>query len=192
MRKVLRLGLILSSCLPGMALAHTGVDHATGFKNGILHPISGIDHLLAMIAVGLWAAQLGGRGYWAVPATFVTVMVVGGGLGFAGVPVPLTEEGILVSILVLGLLIAGAFQLPTLLSMAIVGLFALFHGYAHGAEMPASMGTASYTAGFALATALLHVLGIGLGMLIQRTRLLTLNRWVGGAIAFTGVYLAIS
>jgi urease accessory protein len=184
--------IVLFLFLPGTALAHPGVGAATGFMHGFSHPISGADHLLAMVAVGLWASQIGGRALWAVPCTFVGVMVLGGVLGATGVAVPFVEEGILVSILILGVLIAGAFKLPLVYSSLIVGLFAIFHGHAHGAEMPASTEAASYAAGFAVATAMLHVAGIGLGMLLQKTNLQLISRVAGGAIALSGVYLAIS
>lgn len=178
--------------LPGMALAHTGVGETTGFMHGVGHPIGGADHLLAMIAVGIWAAQVGGRALWIVPCTFVGVMVLGGVLGFAGVPVPFIEQGILLSVLILGVLIAGAFKLPLVYSALIVGFFAIFHGFAHGAEMPAAMAAASYTAGFALATALLHLAGMGLSIYMSKINLPAVSRFAGGAIAFSGVYLAIS
>jgi urease accessory protein len=178
--------------LPGMALAHTGVGETTGFMHGVGHPIGGMDHLLAMIAVGIWAAQVGGRALWIVPCTFVGVMVLGGVLGFSGVPVPFIEQGILLSVLILGVLIAGAFKLPLIYSALIVGFFAIFHGFAHGAEMPAAIAAASYTAGFALATALLHLTGTGLSIYMSKINLPAVSRFAGGAIAFSGVYLAIS
>lgn len=119
-------------------------------------------------------------------------MVLGGVLGFTGAPVPFVEEGILVSILILGILIASAFKLPLVYSSLIVGLFAIFHGHAHGAEMPESIGVASYAVGFALATAMLHLAGMGLGVLMQKTNLQTVTRFAGAAIAVSGIYLAIS
>jgi urease accessory protein len=177
--------------LPGFALAHTGVGETAGLLHGFGHPIGGADHMLAMVAVGLWAAQIGGRALWVVPSTFVGVMVLGGVLGFAGISMPFVEEGILVSILILGILIVGAFKLPLAYSSMIVGLFAIFHGHAHGAEMPESLSAAWYAVGFALVTALLHLSGIGLGMLMQKTNLQTVNRFAGAVIAMSGVYLAI-
>ncbi len=184
--------IMLLSLLPGMALAHTGVGETTGFMHGVGHPIGGADHLLAMIAVGIWAAQIGGRALWVVPCTFVGVMIFGGILGFSGVPVPFIEQGILLSVLILGVLIAGAFKLPLVYSAMIVGLFAIFHGHAHGAEMPAAITAASYTLGFALATAILHLAGMGLGVFVSRIKLPALTRFAGGAIALSGVYLAIA
>jgi urease accessory protein len=184
--------IVLISCLPGIALAHTGIGETAGFMHGFSHPIGGADHILAMVAVGLWAAQIGGRALWVIPCTFVGVMVLGGVLGFAGIYVPFVEEGILVSILILGVLIAGAFKVPLMYSSLIVGLFAIFHGHAHGIEMPATMSAASYAVGFALATAMLHLAGIGLGVLMQKSKLQTVNRFAGGVIALSGIYLAIA
>ena len=184
--------LVLSLMFPTLAFAHTGVGQTTGFMHGFGHPVGGADHILAMVAVGLWAAQIGGRALWVVPCTFVSIMVLGGILGFSGVHAPFVEEGILVSILILGILIAGAFKLPLVYSSLLVGIFAIFHGHAHGAEMPESIGAASYAVGFALATAMLHLAGIGLGMLMKKINMQTVTRFAGAAIAVSGIYLAIS
>ncbi len=184
--------LVLLLFLPGVALAHTGAGETTSFMHGFSHSINGIDHLLAMVAVGLWASQIGGRALWAVPCTFVAVMVLGGVLGFSGVTVPFIEAGILISILILGILIASAFKLPLGYSVLIVGFFAIFNGYAHGVEIPATIPAISYIVGFALATAILHLAGISLGMLLQKIKLQSINRFAGGAIALSGIYLAIS
>lgn len=178
--------------LPSAAFAHTGVGDTTGFMHGLSHPIGGADHFLAMVAVGLWAAQIGGRALWAVPSTFVVVMILGGILGFSGVTIPFIEQGILVSVLILGVLIAGAFKLPLTYSVLIIGVFAIFHGHAHGAEMPATALAASYIVGFAVATAALHLMGIALGMLMQKTNLQMVNRFAGGAIALSGIYLTLA
>jgi urease accessory protein len=191
MRQEISKLLFLLLLLPGAALAHTGVGEATGFAHGFGHPIGGVDHLLAMFAVGLWAAQMGKRALWLVPSVFVGVMVLGGVLGFSGLSVPFVEAGIVTSVLILGVLIAGAVKLPLVHSAFIVGLFAIFHGYAHGAEMPLALGAASYTFGFALATAVLHLAGMGIGMLLWKTKLQTIGRFAGGAIALSGVFLAI-
>ena len=137
MRQTIYKLLVMFFFLPDIAFAHTGVGETTGFMHGFSHPIGGVDHILAMVAVGLWATQIGGRALWVVPCTFVGVMVLGGVLGFTGIHMPFVEEGILVSILILGVLIAGAFKIPLMYSSLIVGLFAIFHGYAHGTEMPA-------------------------------------------------------
>lgn len=178
--------------LPSIALAHAGIGETSGFMHGFGHPLGGVDHLLAMIAVGLWAAQIGGRAFWVVPTTFVSAMIFGGILGFTGIAVSFIEEGVLLSVLVLGILIAGAFKLPLVYSALIVGIFAIFHGNAHGAEMPVAMDAVSYTLGFALTTAMLHLAGIGLGALFQKTNTQVVNRFAGGAIVVAGLYLSIS
>lgn len=177
--------------LPAAAFAHTGVGHTYGFAAGLMHPVGGLDHLLAMVAVGLWAAQLGGRALWLVPTSFVLLMLVGGTLGASGMQLPFIEPGIALSVLVLGLLVAGAFRINLAASALIVGLFALFHGHAHGAEMPMEASALGYSLGFALATALLHTAGIGSAAWLQRLRANALTRLTGGAIAATGLYLAV-
>jgi urease accessory protein len=145
-----------------------------------------------MMAVGLWAAQMGGRAAWAVPGAFVSMMVAGGVLGISGIQVPFIEEGILVSVLVLGVLIAGAFRFPLVMSGILVGIFAVFHGHAHGAEMPIAIGAVSYSAGFALATALLHAAGILAGIGLRKLDIEKLTRLAGCAITLGGAYLAVS
>jgi urease accessory protein len=187
------LPLLLIFLLPSLAQAHPGAPgHTHGFSNGILHPLTGLDHICAMIAVGLWAAQRGGRALWLVPATFVSVMIAGGILGMGHAGIPYVEQGIAASVLVLGVLIAAAVRLPVVASAAIVGLFALFHGYAHGAEMPATASGLAYGIGFVIATASLHLCGIGLGLLAKRFASANLIRYAGGAIAACGVYLCFA
>jgi urease accessory protein len=171
---------------PG-AEAHLIGEHGAGFEAGILHPLSGLDHLLAMIAVGIWAAQLGGRAIWAVPGAFVVCMVVGGVLAVTGVSMPLVEPGILGSVLLFGLLIASAARVPTVLGTAIVGLFALFHGHAHGTELPQAANPAAYALGFVLATSFLHAVGLGLALMIGRVAPKPVLRVIGGGIAAAGV-----
>ncbi|UZE97496.1 HupE/UreJ family protein [Alkalimarinus alittae] len=192
MKKVALMLIGLFATLPGIAFAHAGGGELTGFMHGFGHPIGGLDHMLAMVAVGLWAAQSGGKASWVVPCTFVGVMVLGGILGFSGVSLPFVEEGILVSILILGVLIASAYKAPLVFSSLIVGLFAIFHGHAHGTEMPVSMSAATYAIGFALATAMLHFAGIGMGMLMKQANVQAVSRLAGGVIALGGVYLAIA
>jgi urease accessory protein len=145
-----------------------------------------------MVAVGLWAAQRGGRALWLVPLTFVSIMIVGGILGMGGVGIPYVEQGIAASVLVLGIFIAAAVRLPLAASMAIVGLFALFHGYAHGAEMPDSSSGLAYGIGFVVATASLHLSGIALGIAAQRFASAQFVRYLGGGIAACGVYLCFA
>ena len=180
------LALIL---LPTFAHAHPGHD-AGSFSQGFAHPLLGLDHLLAMLAIGLWAVQLGGRALWLVPASFVAAMAAGGALGVAGLNLPLMEQGIVASVLILGLLVAAAVRLPLVASVALVALFSVFHGFAHGSEMPANAQGLFYSLGFVLATALLHASGIAAGLM---TRRLAQSRWIqaaGGAIALCAVLLA--
>jgi urease accessory protein len=184
--------LCLMSLLPATAWAHPEIAHATGFAAGFGHPMTGADHMLAMIAVGLWAAQMGGRAIWAVPGAFVGMMLVGGALGISGVYFPQIEEGIVISVLVLGILIAGAFRVPLFASAMLVGVFALFHGNAHGIEMPAAAAAVSYAAGFALATAMLHALGMAAGIAMQKVNTDRMTRFAGCAIALVGIYIAVA
>jgi urease accessory protein len=187
------LAAVLGTLLvPSLADAHIGVGPASGLAHGFAHPLTGLDHIAAMVAVGLWAAQRGGRAIWIVPLTFVTVMSVGGLLGAIGVFVPFVQPGIVASVFVLGLLIATAARLPLLASSLLVGLFAVFHGHAHGAEMPETVSGIVYGVGFVLATASLHGCGIGLGMLARRAGSPRLIRYAGGATAALGAYLLIS
>jgi urease accessory protein len=151
---------------PSFAFAHTGIGDTTGFVHGLSHPLGGLDHVLPMLAVGLFAAHLGGRAIWLVPLSFVTVMALGGALGVAGVKVPLVEIGIGLSVVFLGLAIAFQLSLPTFAAMALVAVFAVFHGHAHGAEMPDTASGLTYGAGFVCATALLHAVGVGLWLAI--------------------------
>ncbi len=169
--------------------AHTsGLPHMD-FATGLGHPFSGLDHILAMVAVGLWAAQRGGRALWLVPLTFVLTMAAGGALGFLGIQLPMVELGIAGSVVVLGVLVALASRLPLAVSMALVGLFALFHGYAHGAEMAAESSVLWYGLGFMLATAMLHAIGIGIALVAGRGVPARLVRVGGAAIAASGMLL---
>ena len=174
--------------VPVLAQAHPG-HNGTGFAHGFVHPLSGVDHLLAMFAVGLWAAQLGGRALWAIPGAFLSVMILGGALGMAHFQVPFIEQGILLSVLILGVLIAAAVRLPLAVGAAIVGLFALCHGIAHGAEMPENAAGLSYGAGFVLTTALLHASGIAAGLMTKSIASRQWMRFAGAAIAMGGVML---
>lgn len=179
------------------ALAHPGHLPADGFWHGAQHPVTGLDHILAMIAVGLWAAQLANlrdkkTALWMVPAAFVAMMAVGGALGVSHlVQLPMVEIGVAASVLVLGVLIAAAVKLPLPVSALIVGCFAIFHGFAHGAEMPTTASGLSYGAGFVIATICLHAAGIGAGMLTQRGISPKLLRYSGAAIALAGVVLLV-
>lgn len=174
------------------AFAHPGHD-VSGLAAGLMHPFSGLDHLLAMVAVGLWAAQGdskggGGRKIWLLPATFMTMLAVGAGISMQWQSLPMVEAGIATSVLSLGLLIMLSLQLPVALSVSITALFGLFHGYAHGLELPRSAAPADYALGFLIATAALHLSGIAAG-LAMRQRYAMLSRVLGSAIAIGGVYL---
>jgi urease accessory protein len=180
----------LAALVPSVAFAHTGVGSAAGFVHGFAHPITGLDHVLAMVMVGVFAFQLGGRALWLVPATFVGVMALGGVLGVAGIGVPFVEAGIALSVIVLGAVVACRVQAPTALAMAVVGLFAVFHGHAHGTEMPETAAGAAYGLGFLLATSLLHAAGIGLGFLLgcaAERKGAFVTRAAGAAAAVAGV-----
>ena len=183
-------GVLSLAAMP--ALAHSGAAAASGFMAGFTHPVVGLDHVLAMVTVGLFASQLGGRGLWLVPAAFVAVMVLGGALGIAGVAVPFVELGIALSVVVLGAAVALRIKAPLALAMGLVGLFAIFHGHAHGGEMPVASSGLSYGLGFLLATAALHAAGVGAGMvargLASRTGTMAV-RAAGAAIAATGLGL---
>ena len=163
------------------AAAHTGGMATGGFATGFLHPIGGLDHVLAMVTVGLLAFHLGGRATWTVPASFVGMMVMGGILGVAGIALPLVEFAIVLSVVVLGAIVASGRAMPAVIAVAIVGLFAVFHGHAHGTEMPAAASGAAYGLGFVMATALLHGAGLLAGYGLAR-----LGTKVGGGIVRLG------
>ncbi|MEG9526208.1 MAG: HupE/UreJ family protein [Hyphomicrobiales bacterium] len=150
--------------LPQAALAHPGHGVATGAEAGFLHPLMGADHILAMVAVGLLAALRGGRALWALPLAFLALMSAGAGLGMAGIALPYAETGIALSIVVFGLAAIVGLRAPVALLAVLVGVFAVFHGYAHGAETPETASGLSFGLGFLAATALLHAAGIGLGI----------------------------
>jgi urease accessory protein len=175
---------------PAIALAHTGHGDTSGLMHGLSHPITGIDHVSAMVAVGVLAAQLGGRALWLVPLSFVGVMGLAGALGMAGIQLPFAEVGIALSVIVLGLAVAFRSTLPVLGAMALAGFFAAFHGYVHGAEMPAAVSGLPYAAGFVGATAMLHAVGIGVGLLAGWEGGKLNRRLVqagGGAMALFGI-----
>lgn len=165
------------------ALAHTEEGVAGGFISGFLHPIFGWDHVVAMVAVGLWGAFLGAPAIWLLPVVFPLVMAFGGALGVVGVPVPAVEVGIAGSAIVLGLLVALAVRLPIAAAAAIVGAFAIFHGHAHGTELPQAANAFAYAVGFVIATGLLHLVGIAFGLLV---------RWPAGSYAVRAGGVAIS
>jgi len=171
------------------ALAHVGHGATDAFTAGIAHPLNGLDHMAVMVAVGLWAALKGGRALWAWPAAFVGVMLIGGALGMAHVALPFVEPGILASVVVLGLLVALAVDLPVAVGAAIVGAFALLHGHAHGSEVAETLSGAEYMAGFALATATLHLIGIGFALTMARVAMRPVIRIAGVACVALGAGL---
>jgi urease accessory protein len=180
---------VLSLCLAFAtpALAHTGGSLAGGFAGGFAHPLFGPDHIVAMVAVGLWGAFLGAPAIWLLPIVFPLVMALGGVIGILGIVIPWVETGIALSAVVLGLMVAFGARPPLVIAAVLVGAFAIFHGHAHGTELPPGANAVAYSVGFVVATGLLHLAGIGFG---------TLTRWpvgsyavraAGGAIAIAGV-----
>jgi urease accessory protein len=170
---------------PSLALAHVGVGETSGVAHGFMHPVSGVDHILAMVAVGLFAAHLGGRAVWLVPLSFMAMMTVGGALGMAGIEAPYVEIGIGFSVVVLGIVLAAALNPPVVIAMALVGFFAIFHGYAHGAEMPETASGMAYGLGFIIASALLQAIGISFGIVASSKRRIT--QFAGSAMALAGI-----
>lgn len=178
----------------GAALAHPHHHHgeAAGFLPGFLHPLTGLDHVLAMVAVGIWAALIGGRALIAWPAAFVVTMAVAALAGMAYGGISVMETGIALSVVALGLAVALRVRAPLVLGGAVIGLFAIFHGHAHGAELPAATGALGYIAGFALATALLHAAGLALGFLIGRSPGIWASRVAGAGVAAIGMVLLVA
>jgi len=165
------------------AEAHGGHGLTGGFWSGLLHPVTGLDHVIAMVAVGLWGAFLGRPAIWVLPVVFPLVMAFGGALGVLSVPMPQVETGIALSAVVLGIMVAAAARLPILWAGLIVGVFAIFHGHAHGTELPEAANPFAYALGFVVATGLLHVAGILFGLL---------TRWENGQIAVRAGGLAVA
>jgi len=191
----------LKTFLPSLALAllvaepssaHTGAGTALSFQSGFHHPLGGLDHLLAMFAVGLLAAQL--RAVWLVPGAFVSMMVAGALAGFAGIEIPGVEFGIVISIVAIALPVAFALGMPEALAMAYVGFFAIFHGYAHGAELPAGADAAPFIAGSALATILIHGAGVGVALACGRfaARPGGYALRIAGVVAIAGIGIALA
>ncbi|PCK80218.1 HupE/UreJ family protein [Rhizobium sophoriradicis] len=196
MKSALKSGLLALAAvaLPAVASAHPAVGEAAGFSHGFAHPLSGLDHVLAMVMVGVLAFQLGGRALWLLPATFIMVMAIGGALGVGGVNVPFVEIGIAFSVIVLGTVVALNVRAPLAAALGVVGFFAIFHGHAHGAEMPEDAAGAAYAAGFMIATALLHVAGLSLGYVISRAgerQGVFVTRAAGGIATIAGVGILV-
>ena len=185
---VVRFAIIAATVIwPALALAHVEAGRAEGFLAGLHHPVSGLDHVLAMVAVGLWGAQLGASAIWILPVAFPVVMALGGMLGLLGVPLPGVEVGIAVSAIVLGVAVSAAWRPPLLAAAVVVGLFAVFHGHAHGTELPAGASGLTYSLGFVAATGLLHAVGIGIGTIQRWPRGRAVLRAAGAAVAAAGM-----
>ncbi len=178
--------LLIAAATP--ALAHTGHHAFSGFSSGFAHPLGGFDHVLAMVSVGLFAAMLGGRSIWALPASFIGMMLVGGMLGLSGVGIPGVEFGIAVSVVALGAVVMLGRRWPLAAAMVLVGGFAVFHGYAHGAEMSAGANAALYSLGFVAATMMLHGAGILAGLKVLSQGHAT--RYAGAAVTAAGLLIA--
>ena len=194
MLRRLPLSLLIAVAAAGIssaALAHPGHGGgpADGLIGGFAHPFTGVDHLLAMVAVGLWASQLGRSALWTLPVVFPAMMALGAALGTGGVVVPWIETGILVSVVVLGAAVAFQLRMPLAIGAVVVGAFAVLHGFVHGAELPADSSAWSYGLGFVAATLILHGIGIGVGLFAQRP---ILARTAGGAIAALGLLLFVA
>lgn len=187
------MGLIAAATLFATpAHAHDGTGLAGGFIAGVLHPLAGIDHMLAMISVGLWGAFLGRPLVYALPMLFPATMAFGGALGMLGVGFPPVELGIALSVVTLGAMILFAVRAPVVVACVIVAIFALFHGYAHGAELPSAADPVGYSAGFVLSTGLLHLVGIAFGLLRAAPAGTIALRAAGGAIALTGAWFLVT
>jgi urease accessory protein len=192
MRNMVSVAVVIAGMLPGLAAAHVGHgDAGSGLWAGILHPIFGLDHVVAMVAVGIWAAQRGAPAIWVLPITFPMVMALGAVLGALGVPIPGTEIWIALSAITWGLIVALSVRPPLPVAGLLVAVFAIFHGYAHGAELPESTNAIAYSVGFVLATGMLHLLGIVLGIAKRWAAGATALRFGGVAIALCGVYFLL-
>jgi urease accessory protein len=178
--------------LPHPALAHVIVGAQGDFGSGFAHPLTGPDHFLAMFAVGLWGAQMGGRPVWTLPVAFPLIVVIGGLAGMAGLALAGTEVGIALSVVALGLAIAFAWSPTEWVALLLIAFFALCHGYAHGVELPLSVDPADYAVGFVLATGMIHLFGIGIGFALRKPMAGQLARILGGTIGLGGVYFLVA
>ena len=184
LRPLASLALLAAFALAApLAQAHEGAGLAGGFMSGFAHPLLGWDHVVAMLAVGLWGAFLGAPALWLLPVVFPLVMAAGGALGVLGVPLPAVEIGIAASAIALGGVVAGALRPPLWVAALLVALFAIFHGHAHGTELPQAASPLAYSLGFVVATGALHLAGIALGLL---------TRWPAGRIAVRGMGAGIA
>ena len=188
-RPVQRGVLLAAGCVTAWpAIAHEQHGQAAGFVTGLLHPMSGLDHVLAMVAVGLWGAQLGAPAIWLLPVAFPLMMAVGGFLGLVGVPLPGVEIGIATSAILLGAMVALQARPPLALASLLVAFFAVFHGHAHGTELPAGQSGLLYSIGFVVATGLLHGVGVTIGLIHRWREGRVLLRGAGAVVALAGVF----
>ena len=183
-----RAASLVLAVVPVAALAHEEAGQAEGFLAGLAHPVSGLDHVLAMIAVGLWGAVLGPPAIWVLPVAFPLVMAVGGLMGLLGFPLPGVEVGIAVSAIVLGAMVLAELRPPLWLAAAIVAFFAVFHGHAHGRELPEGTSALLYSLGFVVATGVLHAVGILIGVAHRWAAGRQIVRVAGGAVALAGLF----
>lgn len=174
--------------LPSPAFAHIAGQPASGFASGFKHPLFGFDHLLAMLAVGIWGAQIGGRSIWVLPVLFPLVMAIGGVIGISGIELPQPETFVAGSVLVLGAAILAAWKAPEIVSGLLIAVFAIFHGYAHGIELPKAQDPVTFGLGFVIATGMIHLVGIGFGLLFSRPFKGWIARGAGALIASAGIY----
>lgn len=177
---------------PSSAWAHIQAGEAAGFLSGVHHPVSGWDHVLAMVAVGLWGAQLGAPAMWLLPITFPMVMALGAMLGLLGIPLPGVEIGIALSAIVLGAMVLAENRPALWIAAGIVGFFAVFHGHAHGTELPSGQSGLLYSAGFVIATGCLHGVGIGIGLIHRWAAGRVILRVAGASVAVAGIYFLLS
>ena len=187
-RRSIHTAALLTALWTQSALGHVLQGEAYGFLTGFLHPISGADHVLAMVAVGLWGAQLGAPAIWVLPVAFPLVMAMGGMLGFLGVPIPGVEYGIAASAIVLGTAVAFEVRPSLVIAALVVGCFAIFHGHAHGTELPPGQSALLYSMGFVIATGCLHAVGIGIGTVHRRPWGRRLLRTAGKVVAAGGIF----
>jgi urease accessory protein len=186
------IGLGIGLCMiPEIVQAHIIQTGAGGFGSGFEHPLTGPDHFLAMFAVGLWGAQMGGRPVWTLPVTFPLIMVVGGIAGILGIPLPGAEIGIALSIVALGLAIAFAWHPAEWVALLLISVFAICHGHAHGAELPRAADPADYAIGFVVATGLIHLSGIGVGLALDKPYSGRFARALGALIVPGGLYFLV-
>ena len=186
-------GVLFSALLlfPICLNAHILPGQPAGFIGGMSHPLTGIDHIMVMVAVGLWASQIGGKAIWQIPAIFIGFMIFGGFLGAMGVRIPFVEQGIILSVILIGAVVAMALKPSSPASAVVAAIFAVLHGHVHGTELASlTIPEIGYAAGFTLTTAALHAFGVGLGSILQKMKKPSLVRMTGGLIMLAGILLA--